>query len=416
MKKIAIVGVLLMCLLLTGVTACAGASDDKETAGEAVSVGRGDIAVDVSGSGNIDVYKDIKLTFGVGGRVKKIYVEEGEEVSRGDMIAELDTSALELARTQAEVAVTKAQADITQAEIALKTAEYNLEQSQSSYTLEDINAAKADIVIAQRDLDVVIRTLSKYEEGTVGYDDFQKTVKFAETRFSAAEDRLNAILMGTDSEEVAIKRLQVDLATQSVELANQALVLANKSLVQAQKQIDDASISAPFAGTVASVSVDEMDTVSSMSQIAYLIDTTMMELKVDVDEIDIADVRLGQRAIIEVDALPALELEGEVVFISQLSKEEGGVIIYEVKVRFEVAEDNGLKSGMSASTNIIVNEKTDVLLVPNRAIKRNDNGYTVVEVVLAGGTEEKIVTTGISDGFQIEIIKGLEEGQLILNR
>ena len=54
--------------------------------------------------------------------------------------------------------------------------------------------------------------------------------------------------------------------------------------------------------------------------------------------------------------------------------------------------------------------------MPNRAVKRNSNGYTVVEAVLAGGTEEKIVTTGISDGFQTEIIKGLSEGELIMSR
>ena len=416
MKKITITGVLLLCLLMTGLTACAEMGGEKEAEPQEIQVQRGDITVDVSGSGNIEVFQDAKLTFGVGGRINRIYVEEGDKVGKGDVIAELETGALDLAVAQAELAVTKAQADITQAEVALKTAEYNLEQSQSSYTLEDINEAKANIVIAQRDLDAVLFTLSKYEEGTPGYKEYQETVIYAETRLNAAQDRYDAILTGTDSEEVAIKRLQVEAAEQAVELANESLTLANKSLAQAQEQRDDATINAPFSGTIAAVYVDEKDTVSTMNPVAYLIDTSMMELKVDVDEIDIASVKPGQKAVVEVDALPDLELEGKVNLISDVSKQEGGVVIYEVKVRFDVAEDSGLRGGMSANTDIIIEEKTDVLLVPNRAIKRNSNGYTVVEAVLADGTKEKVVTTGLTDGFQTEITGGLSEGDLIMSR
>ncbi len=416
MKKITITGVLLMCLLLTGLTACNEMGLEKDTPPQETEVQRGDITVDVSGSGNIEVFKDATLTFGVGGRINRIYFEEGDKVSKGDVIAELETDALDLAVAQAELAITKAQADITQAEVALKTAKYNLEQSQSSYTLEDINDAKANITLAQRDLDTVIFTLSKYEEGTPGYIEYQEIVVYAEARLTAAEDRLDAILTGTDSEEVAIKRLQVEAAEQAVGLANESLTLADKSLSQAQKQRKDATITAPFGGTIAIVYVDEKDTVSTLNPVTYLIDTSMMELKVDVDEIDIASVKPEQKAIIEVDALPELELEGTVNLISDMAKQEGGVIVYEVKVRFEVAEDSGLKGGMSANTNIIIKEKTDVLLVPSRAIKRNSNGYTVVEAVLVGGTEEKIVTTGLSDGFQTEIISGLSEGDLIMSR
>jgi HlyD family secretion protein len=416
MRKITIAGVLLLCLLATGLTACDEMGLEKEAPPQEVQVQRGDITVDVSGSGNIEVFKDAKLTFGVGGRIDRIYVEEGDEVGKGDVIAELETGALDLAVAQAEVAVTKARTDITQAEVALKTAEYNLEQTQSSYTLEDINEAKANIVIAQRDLDAVLFTLSKYEEGTAGYIEYQEIVIYAEARMKAAEDRYDAILTGMDSKEVAIKRLQVKAAEQAVELATESLTLANKSLSQAQKQRDDATITAPFGGTVVAVYVDEKDTVSTMNPVAYLIDISMMELKVDVDEVDIASVKPGQKAVVEVDALPDLELEGKVNLISDVSKQEGGVVIYEVKVRFDVADDSGLKSGMSANTNIIIEEKTDVLLVPSRAIKRNSSGYTVVEAVLADGNKEKVVTTGLTDGFQTEIITGLSEGDVIMSR
>ena len=71
---------------------------------------------------------------------------------------------------------------------------------------------------------------------------------------------------------------------------------------------------------------------------------------------------------------------------------------------------------MSASTDIVIEERTGVLLVPSRAVKRNSDGESVVQVVLDDGTEEKRITTGISDGFQTEIIRGLEEGDKIMSR
>ncbi len=417
MRKLTIVGVLLLVLVLTGMTACNPMGSEGEATNELVEVERGDLMVTVSGSGNIDVYEEMSLTFGIGGRIEEILVEEGDEVEEGDVLARLETDALELAVTQAQVAVTKAQTDITQVEVALKTAEYNLEQTQSTYSLEDIKAAEADIVVAKRDLDEVLWTLSKYDEGTPGWEAYQKILIFAQARVNAAEDKLDAILMGTDSEEVAIKKLQVELAAQSVELANQSLVLAEKSLEQSRKQLDNTTITAPFTGIVAAVNAKEKDTVTTMNPIVYLIDPSRMELKVDVDEIDVADVKLGQKAIIEVDALPDLELEGEVSFISQLPKEEGGVIVYEVKVRFDVGDGSGLKDGMSASTDIVVKERTGVLLVPSRAVKRNSDGDTVVEVSMVGGeNQERVVTVGISDGFQTEIISGLEEGEVVVGR
>ncbi len=417
MKKLTIVGVLLLCLVLTGVTACDQMGGESESANEPVEVERGDLTVTVSGSGNIEVYKEVTLTFGVAGRIEEIPVEEGDEVEEGDVIARLETGALELAVAQAEVAVAKAQTDITQMEVSLKTAEFNLEQAQTTYTLTEIKAAQADIVIAGNDLAEVMWTLSQYEEGSIGWESYQKMVTQAQSRLDTAEDRFDAMLSGTDTKEVAIKRLQVELAAQSLELANHSLELADQSLEQAQKQLDDATITAPFTGIVTSVAVDEQDTVSTINPIVHLIDPSMMELKVDVDEIDIADVKMGQKAVIEVDALPDLELDGEVSFISQLPKEEGGVIIFEVKVRFDAPEDSGLKGGMSASIDIVTKERTGVLLAPSRAVKRNSDGETVVEVSMVGGeNEERAVTVGISDGFQTEIIDGLEEGEVVVGR
>ena len=134
------------------------------------------------------------------------------------------------------------------------------------------------------------------------------------------------------------------------------------------------------------------------------------------DEIDITEVKPGQRAIIEVDALPALPLEGKVSSISLLPTVEAGVIVYDVKIEFDVPEGIGLRAGMSATGDIVIAERSNVLLVPDRAIKQDSQGVTIVEVVVNDQIEERPVVTGISDGFQTEIIEGLEEGEVIERR
>jgi len=165
---------------------------------------------------------------------------------------------------------------------------------------------------------------------------------------------------------------------------------------------------------VASVDADEGDNISTVTTIVHLIDLTSMQLIAEVDEIDIAEVKLGQRTIIEVDALPALQLEGKVTSISLLPEVEAGVIVYEVKIAFDAPLDFELKVGMSVDTDIIINERKDVLLVPNRAITQDSQGNPIVRVVVDDEIEERPVVTGISDGYDTEIVDGLNEGETVV--
>ncbi len=420
------------------------AQKEQEVTEQPVEVVRGDLAVTISGSGNIDVAKEIKLAFGVGGRIGKIYVEEGDEVGEGEVLAKLETDALELALTQAQVAqvqaqltagqaqvaVTQAEVAVTQAQLALQTAEYNLKQTQSTYTLSDIKVAQTNVDKANRALEEALWQLSKYDPGTPGWESYQKIVIQAELRLNAAEDSLEAMLSGTDTEEVAIKKLQVEAAKQSVELAKQSVELAKQSLELAKqsfkpaeqavevarKQLDEATIIAPFDGIVADVGVDEQDTVSTATTIIHLIDPGSMELEVQVDEMDIPEVTPGQKAIIKLDALPALPVEGEVSFISLLPTVEAGLIVYDVKIDFGVPEGSGIRLGMSATADIVIAERKDVLLVPDRAIKEDSRGNPIVDVMVNGQSEERAVVIGVSDGSQTEILSGLAEGEVVVEK
>ncbi|MFC2017420.1 efflux RND transporter periplasmic adaptor subunit [Chloroflexota bacterium] len=456
MKSWRIVVVLLLCLVLVSSAACNPfGGNGEELSQQLVEVVRGDLTVSVSGSGKIQVTNEARLTFGIGGRVDKIYVEEGDTVTEDEVLAKLDTDALELALTQAQVAraqaqealaqaqvaltqaqvaLTTQQVAVTQAQATLQTAEYNLEEAQELYTEQDIANAEAAVVEAEYYLEYAQWAL---EHAVLLRDKRDSTYRVynAVTSLGIAERNLDEMLSAPDEDEIAILETQIEVAKQSLELAQeslepaqeslelaeqspelaqQSLELAQQSLELAQQQLDEAIITAPFDGVVASVDADEDDTVSTVTTIIHLIDLSTMELEIEVDEIDIPGVKLGQRAIIEVDALSTLPLEGEATFISSLGEEETGVVLYEVKISFDAPEGPGLRAGMSAEADIIINERNNVLLVPSRAIKQDSQDNPVVKVIVGEQTEERQVVTGISDGFETEIVDGLDEGEVVV--
>ncbi len=491
MSKWKIIILVLLGLLLVSAAACnpLGSSESTVTEIQSVKVERGDITFSVTGSGNIEASREARLTFGSTGKVERLYVEKGNKVAKGDVLARLDTSPLELSLAQAQVAVVQAQLAVTQAQLAEQTAEhdlknirdsrdalelvlfnaqisvdqatYNLEQVQDLNTWSDIKVAQSDVDEAESYLKYALEQLYKYippnEDGTYptidedfsklpGYKKWEDTVIHAQARLNAAKDALKAMQSGRDTEETAIKRkqveaaemaktqaekdledldddiaikeLQLEAARQSTEEARQSAALAEKSKGEAQKNLDEATIVAPFSAVVADTYVKEGDMVPnptvSPKTVVYLIDLTSMELIVDLDEIDIPGIQAGQKAIITLDALPDVELQGQVSSVYPLPTSDGGVVIYHVKTSFSTAEEYGLRPGMSASADIIISSKSNVLLVPSRAISKDSEGNSIVKVVTGGQTQDRQVVTGISNDLQTEIISGLSEGETVL--
>ena len=406
MKRLGLIGVILLCLVLAGSIACSPLGGaEEEVSQQLVEVVRGDLIISVSGSGKIEISDEAQLAFGSGGKVEEIYVEEGDEVREGDALAMLDTGTLELALTQARLA-------LIQAEVSLETAKFNLDR------MEDVQEIKDDIEDAEYEVKVTKLGLKEalQHEDPYAITYWTTEVSSAEAKLAEAQQDLAELLGETEYasfivDEVIIKRLQVEAAEESVAVTRQ-------SLEQAQKQLDEATITAPFDGVVAAVYADEGDVISAPTMaptvIIYLVDPATMELRVDVDEIDVPGVKPGRRTIISVDALPELELEGEVTSISSLAKEEAGLVLYEVKTNFAVPEGSGLRIGMSATADIVIDERSNVLLVPDRAIKQDTQGNPVVEVMVSEQIEERRVVVGVSDGFQTEVVDGLNEGDMVV--
>jgi HlyD family secretion protein len=170
---------------------------------------------------------------------------------------------------------------------------------------------------------------------------------------------------------------------------------------------------------VVDIGVKENDQLSafdySSKTAVYLIDTRTVEMDGLVDEIDIYKVKVGQEAIIFVDALPDAELKGRVTFVSPFGTQETGVVDFPVTISLEPT-DIELKGGLTATADIIVEEHEDVLLIPDRSIKGSPGDYWV-EVVTDEEkltTEKRPVILGAQGNGQSEVISGLSEGEKII--
>ena len=391
----------LVCLFLVSLIACAGPADESQR--QLVEVSRGDLVVTVGADGNLSFVKDRKLTFGVSGTIAEVNVEEGDLVSQGTVLAKLDATSLELAVRVAEV------------DLAIATNTYSgltYPYTYSTFAL-DIPAALASLADAQRELKKADESLEmelsyeQYWQVWAGLEQAQLKVTEAQQRLARGrgEDVFSSgILSVTDFWTLRAAQL-------GMERAQVALDLANDNLAQAV-------MVAPFDGVIAAVNIKEGDSLSAFDYatktIIELVDPSSMELSAEVDEIDVPNVKLGQRAIIDVDALPGARLEGEVTSVSPVAIEESGLVLYKIKVGFAVPEGSGLRAGMSATADIVISGRSGVLLVPSRAVGEDSQGNPVVEVMAGGQIEERAVVIGISDGYQTEILSGLEEGEVVV--
>jgi len=200
---------------------------------------------------------------------------------------------------------------------------------------------------------------------------------------------------------------------------NLNLQIAEQDLKRYKDELMKTEILAPFDGTVVDIGVKENDQLSafdySSKTAVHLVDTSTVEMDGVVDEVDIYKVKVGQEAIITVDALPNAETKGKVIFISPFGTQTAGVVEFPVKISLEPAEVE-LKGGLTATADIIVEKHENVLLVPNRSIKGSPGDYWV-EVVLdekTMTTEKRPVELGVQNEQLSEVISGLSEGEKIV--
>lgn len=379
-----------VCLLLLN---CTSKASTSVTAGKQIfTVRRGDIKVDITASGNLKSSREAKLTFGSAGEVKEVLVGIGDFVEAGQVLARIDTLALERSLSQAQINVKQAQLNLERA----------LEPKTSSSGTE--------------------------------------------------------ILSAPDPLDIEIKELQLKNARQN--------------LKEAEEKLANATLTAPFAGLIAEVNMIVGDLVGENTVVIRLIDPTQFEVEVAVNEMEIYQVNVGAPATVTVAAIPTIAFPAKVTHISPVATVQANVVNYKVKVKLNPLEQSTLgqtqatprvsprdiperlrqaiesgqitqeqveemirrrqqgaqqgqapltlpenfhlKEGLTVTVSIWLDERNNVLLVPNRAITRQ-GGASYVQVLSASGTTEaRAIKTGISDWQFTEVISGLNEGEQIV--
>ncbi|KKS95467.1 hypothetical protein A3B05_02980 [Candidatus Giovannonibacteria bacterium RIFCSPLOWO2_01_FULL_43_160] len=185
------------------------------------------------------------------------------------------------------------------------------------------------------------------------------------------------------------------------------------ALEDAKEKLSDYFVRAPADGIVAKINFKKGDSVSSGSIAATFI-TKQRLAEISLNEVDVAKIKVGQKSTLTFDAVPDLSISGEVAEIDTIGTVAQGVVSYIVKITFDT-QDERVKPSMSVSAAIITDIKTNVLVVPNSAIK-SQGGAQYVELKNGENSlERQQVETGISNDEFTEIISGLKEGDSVVS-
>jgi len=247
-------------------------------------------------------------------------------------------------------------------------------------------------------------------------DDFDR-VKVSERLRMAQHDLLMSNMILDESETI----YRAGLNPQTLRNYNINIETAMINLDKAKQELLKTEIIAPFDGTIVSVDVKVNDQLSqfdySSKTAVYLVDTRTIRMTGVIDEIDITKVRVGQPAILTVDALPGQRLNGHVTFVSPFGTLQAGVVNFPVEVYLDPSENTtDLRGGLTATADIVIGKRDNVLQVPNRAIKglAGDYSVDVVTDAVNGTTEKRSVIIGMQNKKMTEIASGLKEGESVL--
>lgn len=212
-----------------------------------------------------------------------------------------------------------------------------------------------------------------------------------------------------------------------LDIKSQELTIRQKqaALLDAQTKLADYTIRTPISGIVATIAIKPTDQVGSTA-VATIVGTQQLA-EISLNEVDVAKIKVGQKATLTFDAIAGLSMTGEVAEIDTLGTITQGVVNYTVKIAFDTQDDR-VKPGMSVSATIITDVKQNVLVIASNAVKVSGQEHYVeifdnppAQTNSQGFASDipprqQVVETGLSNDVDIEIISGLKEGDQIVIR
>lgn len=384
-----------------------GANADTNSQFQTTTIQRGNLTATIGATGTVRPKQSTVLVWQAAGTVEDVHANVGDSVSAQEVLAELS-------KTSLPQSIILAQADLANAQ----------------KTLDDLissNTAQAESVVALRDAQAA------YEKAENYYDSLFKPYEYDRIIYKR---RMTPLGMKRIPE---IKTIKVDKADdQTIKNAEQDLALAKAKLDDAQRNYDlledgntaeivaaqarvDAAqatlnlarLTAPFGGTVTESYPLPGDQVSAGATAFRLDDLSSLYVDVEVSEVDINSIAVGQSATLTFDAILGREYHGELAEVSQVGTADQGVVSFRVTVELKDA-DSSVKPGMTAAVNIVVEEIQDVVLVPNRAVRLVD-GERVVYLLVDGQSVKKEIRLGSSsDTMSVVAVGDVKEGDVVI--
>ena len=391
-RKIIIIGsaILLFLLLIVGAVAAFSHGSSKIDPSKLAKVEKGDLAKSVVATGKVEPITKVEVKSKASGIVKKLYVEYGDRVKQGQLLAQLDKIEIE--------------AGVEQSRASLEAAQANLTSSKADYERAKVDAESPDVPLLKRAYD---RNLSMQKDGVVS----QSALDDAEKDYRLAVNKQN------------VARAQMLVLQAKIAQAQAQVAQDQASLKQFEEQLSYTDIVSPLDGIVLSRDVEIGDAVSSIlvlgsgaTLVMTLGDTSQVYVKGKVDESDIGRVYLGQPARIKVESFKDKTFNGVVTKISPMGVEKDNVTTFEVRVSIQ-NPGGELKAEMTANAEIILEEHKSVLQIPEGAIIYDKDRNASVEVPDAKGKDGQrkvAINIGISNGAKTEVLKGLNEGDQVI--
>lgn len=455
MKRTSIHLLLWLFLLLLALTGCRGAAPSGESAATPTplptpivaekptyTVQRGEVARTLAFTARVAPVAEARLFFRTGGRVLKVAVARGDTVQRGDVLAELDISALQRQVAQAELALESARAGqeraAADAAYQLARARLLLEQEQIALArlkrydprLEiavaqaELDKATADLQRAQADYDAVkwrpeigaLPEARMLQEATLAYARAKAAYELAVQRAGQ-----HAFDIQAQETRVRLAQLEVDRLTAPDFSSAQEVRRAELSLLDLRAQITDTQIIAPFVGQVLAVNVTAGQAVEAYKPVIVVADPTQLEISAELSAEQMRELAEGMPVTLAPVNYPGQTLVGTIRQLPYPYGTGGGVQALaeadkSTRISADLAglpEGQALKMGDLVKATVVLERKADVLWLPPAAI-RIFSGRKFV-LVQEGARQRRVdVILGIESQERVEILSGVTEGQIVI--
>ncbi len=428
----------------------AAAQGQSVTPTDSTTVEQGDLTITLNSTGKIAPVQELDLAFQLSAPVTDILVSEGQHVKVGDVLAKIESTDIESALRNAQIGLAQAQAaydnlttpprdvDLAVAEAqvtAAKAGIYAASQTAPSTDAKEIarlqtELAKNQLWQAQLNRDIQLAPNPEFRNGNGGA---QAGEISANSQVSSQEFNLeiqttayqDTMTQGADVGQMASADASLTQAEANLDnLKNPAtaaelrraqidLDTAKLNVQKAQENITKTMLVAPIDGLIANNNLTVGEVPPAANAIT-LIDDSYYTIDLAIDETDIVNVAVNQPVSLNVVALKDTDITGKVTKIESAPKIDGQLVTYTATVTIDTT-NAPLRPMMSATATITIGELKDVILIPNRFIRvDNNNNRTYVTVEENGKYVDTTVTIGMRNESSSQIVSGLQVGQNIV--